>query len=180
MPNNTTLLAAAAAITTIALVIRRRQKPQDDRHARDMFIGSCSRAARVLEKPQPWRDYQDSSRSGASASTRCPRWPLCYLRTAAFSDLDKGALAMQQAVLKGRRRSKMALESRQLRERRRCFMRSGALDGKAYISDDLWREVAYNTPSHSINERLLCERTRGVASCDEAAGPNGFIPWRIT
>ena len=45
----------------------------------------------------------------------------------------------------------------------------GAFDGKAYISDDLWREVAYNTPSHSINERLLCERYDAVLHLVTAA-----------
>ena len=102
MPNNTTLLAAAACITAIALVIRRRQKPQATTTAARLFIGSCSRAARVLEKPQPWRDYQDSSQERGFRVYTVPEMAtLLFTNGVAFSDLDKGALAMQQAVLKG-------------------------------------------------------------------------------
>ena len=102
MPNNTTLLAAAACITAIALVIRRRQKPQDDddatRHVYRIVLtgGPCAGKTTAMARLSGFLQER-----GFRVYTVPEMATLLFTNGVAFSDLDKGALAMQQAVLKG-------------------------------------------------------------------------------
>ena len=172
MPNNTTIIAAAACITAIALVIRRRQKPQDDddatRHVYRIVLtgGPCAGKTTAMARLSGFLQER-----GFRVYTVPEMATLLFTNGVAFSDLDKGALAMQQAVLKGQTTLEDGFRKVAAATRAPAVVLCdrGALDGKAYISDDLWREVAYNTPSHSINERLLCERYDAVLHLVTAA-----------
>ena len=169
---NTTLLAAAAAIATIALVLRRRQKPQDDddatRHVYRIVLtgGPCAGKTTAMARLSGFLQER-----GFRVYTVPEMATLLFTNGVAFSDLDKGALAMQQAVLKGQTTLEDGFRKVAAATRAPAVVLCdrGALDGKAYISDDLWRIVAHNTPSHSINERLLCERYDAVLHLVTAA-----------
>ena len=146
---NTTLLAAAAAIATIALVLRRRQKPQDDddatRHVYRIVLtgGPCAGKTTAMARLSGFLQER-----GFRVYTVPEMATLLFTNGVAFSDLDKGALAMQQAVLKGQTTLEDGFRKVAAATRAPAVVLCdrGALDGKAYISDDLWRIVAHNTP----------------------------------
>ena len=169
---NTTLLAAAACITALAFIIRRRQKPQDDddatRHVYRIVLtgGPCAGKTTAMARLSGFLQER-----GFRVYTVPEMATLLFTNGVAFSDLDKGALAMQQAVLKGQTTLEDGFRKVAAATRAPAVVLCdrGALDGKAYISDYLWRIVAHNTPSHSINERLLCERYDAVLHLVTAA-----------
>lgn len=172
---NATALALTAVAALVLLLLRRRKKRDDDddatRHVYRIVLtgGPCAGKTTALARLSGFLQER-----GFRVYTVPEMATLLFTNGVAFSDLgagDASVLAMQRAVLAGQTTLEDGLRRVAAATRAPAVIicDRGALDGKAYISDALWRDVAYETPSHAANERLLCERYDAVLHLVTAA-----------